>query len=190
MAHKFDPANMNKLDNEWRRKNLPPAMVLENLGLTENDVVADIGCGIGYFSIPAAEIIKKTNKVFALDTQDVMIDEIEKRARAAGYNNIVAVKTDEYDLKLPNDIATFAILVTVLHEIDDKIRFLDEIKRVLKSKGKIAIVEWIKEDMEVGPPVNHRFSIEDTRSILLECGFDVTEEMEFAGAFYGVVATN
>ncbi|VDN47199.1 Methyltransferase domain-containing protein (fragment) [Petrocella atlantisensis] len=43
-----------------------------------------------------------------------------------------------------------------MHEIDDKITFLNEIKRILINGGKIAVVEWIKRESDWGPPVNHR----------------------------------
>jgi len=57
MANKFDINNKNKLDNPKRRESLPPYDILKTLGLQEGDIFADIGCGIGYFSIPAADIV-------------------------------------------------------------------------------------------------------------------------------------
>ena len=68
MVHKFNPANKKKLDDPWRRENLPPILTLEKLGLIPGDTMADLGCGIGYFTIPAAEIVRESYKVFALDT--------------------------------------------------------------------------------------------------------------------------
>lgn len=89
--HKFDSKNRSKLDNEWRRQNLPPSKTLEWLGLKSSDAVADIGCGIGYFSIPAAEMLADRNKVFALDTSEEMLTEVEKRALVAGVSNVVTI---------------------------------------------------------------------------------------------------
>ena len=56
MTHKFDAKNKHKLDNEKRRELLPPDETLIKLGLHEGDIMADIGCGIGYFTIPASKI--------------------------------------------------------------------------------------------------------------------------------------
>lgn len=70
---------------------------------------------IGYFSIPAAEILTDRNKVFALDTSEEMLAKVGKRALVAGVSNVVTINTEEYDLKLPDDSITFALLVNVLH---------------------------------------------------------------------------
>jgi ubiquinone/menaquinone biosynthesis C-methylase UbiE len=187
MAHKFDASNKSKLDNEWRREHLPPTATLERLGLGTEDTMADIGCGIGYFSIPAAEIVGIRNKVFALDTSGEMLDEVEKRTAHISVGNIVTVRTEEYDLVLPDETVTFALLVNVLHEVEDKARFLREIHRVLKPGGRLAVIEWDKRPMEMGPSMAHRIArIDATRQAEL-CGFGLTEEMEFAEVFYGLV---
>ena len=75
--HKFDPSNKSKLDNEWRREVLPPFKVLESLGLENKYIIADIGCGIGYFTIPAAELTAP-NKVYALDISGDMLAEASR----------------------------------------------------------------------------------------------------------------
>ena len=187
MAHKFDPINLNKLDNEWRRQNLPPLATLEKLGLNSADIAADIGCGIGYFTIPAAGIVSSANSVFALDTSDQMLDEVKKRISAAGITNIVAIKTSEYDLKLPDESITFALLVNVFHEIEDKVQFMAEVKRILKPKGKIAIIEWEKANMEIGPPIEHRIGKDETGAILKSLGIRAGVTIKLTDIFYGLV---
>lgn len=120
MTHKFDKNSRQKLDNEKRRQVMPPFKTLEMLGFTGGVDMADIGCGIGYFSIPAAEIAGASSKIYALDISVEMLDEVEKRALEAGLSNIRNIKVDEYDLKLGAQSVGFAILSNVLHEIEDK----------------------------------------------------------------------
>ncbi|MGC7871190.1 class I SAM-dependent methyltransferase [Desulfosporosinus sp. SYSU MS00001] len=188
MAHKFNPANKRKLDDQWRRQNLPPKLTLEKLGLNSDDTLADIGCGIGYFTIPAAEVIKSANNVFALDTSKEMLTEVKKRADDAGISNIVSVKTEEYDLKLPDQSVSFVLLVNVLHEIDNQERFLGEAYRILKTDGKIALIDWEKKTTEMGPPLDHRISSQDAKGLLQTASFELLKEMSFAETFYGLVA--
>jgi len=178
MAHKFSVSNKNKLDNEWRRENISPKNTLKEFGLLETDNFADIGCGIGYFSIAAADIIDEHNKVFALDISDEMLEDVEKRAEVADVSNIITVKTSEYDFKIPDMAVSFALVVNVLHEVDDKDKFVKEIKRILKPGGRVALMEWDKKEMDMGPPLDHRISSEEMNAVF------TANEFENVGSFY------
>jgi ubiquinone/menaquinone biosynthesis C-methylase UbiE len=188
MPHKFDDSNKHKLDNEWRRQNLPPYETLQELGLIESDIVADIGCGIGYFTLPISETIKPANKVYALDTSEKMLFEVEKRARFSEVKNIITLKTDEYDLKLRDNMVSFSLLVNVLHEVEDKEKFINEIKRITKQTGKIAIIEWEKKQTTMGPSVVDRLDKNEIKVLLETLGFEMVKETAFADCFYGIVA--
>ena len=110
MAHKFNIGNRHKLDNEKRRKLLPPYKTLENLGLQPGDIMADIGCGIGYFTIPASEVVGETGKVFAMDISFEMIQEVEKKAEENNITNIKTIVTEENDLKVDDGAVTYAFI--------------------------------------------------------------------------------
>ena len=187
MGHKFNPSNKSKLDNEWRRENIPPKTILSDFGLLESDNFADIGCGIGYFSIAAADIISRENKIFSLDISDEMLEELERRAEIADVSNIITVKTSEYDFKLPDSSVSFALVVNVLHEVDDKDKFISEIKRILKPEGRVALMEWDKKEMEMGPPLAHRISSEDMIDIFSQNGFTNIKSFNHADRFYSEV---
>jgi ubiquinone/menaquinone biosynthesis C-methylase UbiE len=188
MMHKFNPAHIDKLDNDWRRQTIPPRVTLEKLGLLSEDIVADVGCGIGYFTIPAAEIVSARNKVYALDISKEMLTEVEKRAENVGISNIVVIETEEYDLKLQDESVSFVLIFNVLHEIDNKERFLKEARRILKPSGRIAIIDWEKKQTEMGPPIDHRLDKQETMEFLKFSGFVVSLELEIADVFYGMVA--
>ena len=186
MAHKFNPNNKKKLDNDWRRENLPPVETLKKLGLKTTDSVADIGCGIGYFTIPAAQMIGD-NCAYALDTSPEMLAEVELRSTAAGIKNIETVKTAELDLLIPDESVSFGLMVNVIHEIVDKIQFLEEISRIIKPGGKLAVIDWEKAETEMGPPIDHRIAKEEVVSMLEELGFHWQQTLSFTENFYGLV---
>lgn len=188
MSHKFNPAHKDKLQAEWRKKALPPVQTLQKLGLVAEDSVADIGCGIGYFTIPAAEIVDSTNQIYALDTSEEMLAEVEKKLKGVELSNVIPIKSEEYDLKLPTESVSFVLLVTVLHEIDEKERFLQEAQRILKPAGRIAVIDWEKKPTEMGPPLEHRLSLEEVVELLMAAGFEVSQELHFTEVFYGLVA--
>lgn len=186
MTHKFDKSNRHKLDNEKRRKDMPPVKTLEMLGFSSGVDMADIGCGIGYFTIPAAEIAGPSSKIYALDISIEMLDEVEKRALETGVSNIRNIMVDEYDLKLSDQSVGFAILSNVLHEIEDKNRYLSEIYRILQTGGTLAIVEWKKIKGEAGPPIEHRISFEEVSELLSEIGFKNIGKHDIGQDYYGI----
>ncbi len=188
MTHKFDVKDKKRLDNEKRRAVMPPFQTLERLGLKEGNIVADIGCGIGYFTIPAAEIAGTSSKIYAMDISVEMLEEVEKRALEAGLTNIRGIKTDEYDLKVDNLSVDFIIVSNVLHEIEDKGKIIAEINRILKNGGTLAIIEWEKIQGEFGPPVEERLSHEDVANMLSQNGYESIERHGIGADFYGITA--
>lgn len=190
MSHKFNPAKKDKLDNSWRRTVLPPQRVLMEMKLSSEDDFADIGCGIGYFTIEAAKIIRKGKKVYALDISEEMLEETKSRALKENLKNIEFIQTDEYDLKLESESVSYSLAVNVIHEVDDNIRFLNEIKRILKANGKLIVIDFQKTEMEMGPPLQHRISLEEMSEMLKRVGFDILEIKDFSKVFYGILAVN
>lgn len=79
------------------------------------------------------------------------------------------------------------ILVTVLHEIEDKNFVLAEFKRIMKSKAKLAIVEFHKRQTPMGPPVLQRLSKEEVAEMSGTYGFDMTGEFDLGENLYCLV---
>ncbi len=171
MAHKFNPAHMEKLDNPDRRELLPPVKMLTDLGLKEGYTVLDIGAGIGYFTIPASEIVGKKGKVIAVDTSEEMIEKLKHRVSNVHIENIEILKSEEYDFVIENSTVDFALLSQVLHEVDDKKRFLLKAHEILKASGEIAIIEWERNETKFGPPIEHRIDRIEAIKMLDEVGF-------------------
>jgi ubiquinone/menaquinone biosynthesis C-methylase UbiE len=188
MTHKFDVKNKHKLDNAKRREMLPPEKTLISLGLHEGDIMADIGCGIGYFTIPASKIVEDGGKIFAMDILSEMLEEVEIKVKENNISNIETVLTKENDLKLEEGKISFAFISNVLHEAEDKEKFLREIKRSISSKGRIAIVEWQKINSEFGPPIEHRLDRIDLIKMLDILGFSNISTINIGENFYGLTA--
>ena len=188
MTHKFDAKNKHKLDNEKRRELLPPEQTLIRLGLQEGDIMADIGCGIGYFSIPASKIVGDIGKIFAMDILPEMLQDVEMKIKENNISNIETILTEENDLKLEDNKITIAFISNVLHEADKKETFLSAIKRIISPNGRIAIVEWQKINSEFGPPIEHRLDKVDLIKLLDELGFSNISTIDIGENFYGLIA--
>ncbi len=189
MTHKFDVNNRNKLDNPKRREMLPVDEILTRIGVKEEDKLADIGCGIGYFSIPAAQVVGSNGSVYALDVEPKMLEVVEEKKEKNNLMNIQTLLTEEYDLKLEDAVVSYGFMCTVLHEIEDKSKFLEEANRIIMKDGKIAILEWMKKESDWGPSINHRVDSSEVMKLLLETGFRDNEMIELNEYFYVVIAT-
>jgi ubiquinone/menaquinone biosynthesis C-methylase UbiE len=190
MAHKFDISKRNKLDNPERRAMLPPEETLRKLGLKAGEVMADIGCGIGYFTIPAGQIVGSKGKVFALDIADEMLDEVNKAKMLNHLNNIETVKVAEYNLKLEDELITVGFTCAVLHEIEDLGRYIDEIQRILTAKGRLVVIEWEKKVSNLGPPIDHRIGKVDLLALFKEHGFEILDSQSIGEEYYSIIVEN
>lgn len=128
--------NINKLDNDRRRQLLKPLETLKLLGFKQGMDFADIGCGTGFFSLPASEIGGMDSKIYAVDTSIVMLDEVKNKINAASIANIYTIKSEGYDFKLGSESVDFVLVSTVLHEIGKKQEFLAEAKEYLSHQAK------------------------------------------------------
>ena len=188
MAHKFDVTARKKLNSVERRKLLAPHETLTRLGFKKDDTMADIGCGTGLFTFPAAEISSPDSKIYAIDISQDMLDEVISRAEKENLHNIVPVKSEEYDLRLSDEVADFVLLCTVLHEVDDKPRLLAEAARICRSGGTVAVIEFNETSSNFGPPMGHRVSRTQVDELLKNTGLSCVQDMDISEAFYAVTA--
>ena len=184
MTHKFEFEKRNKLISEKRKNTLPAKKILLDICLKEGDIFADIGCGIGYFSFPASEIVGKKGKVYAIDISQDMLNEIKKNIDDKEITNIELVKTLENSLEILDDTIDFAFASTVLHEADDLYSLLIEIKRVMIDKGKFVIIEWNEVRRDLGPSLDHRLSSNELSKKLEEIGFKNIKISDLNEYFY------
>jgi ubiquinone/menaquinone biosynthesis C-methylase UbiE len=106
--------------------------------------VLDIGCAMGFFSLPLARMVGSKGKVICVDVQEKMIRSLEKRARKAGLSNKIETRTCHHDSlgldELKEEI-DFAFASAVVHEVPDASNFFSEIYETMKPKGKFLVIE-------------------------------------------------
>lgn len=184
-------ANHNGLERFFsaeRRRNLDPELVLDRLGLKPGMVMADIGSGPGYFVLPAARRVGPTGRVYAVDVDQTMLDEVVKRTAAEGLGNVTPVLSQEDRLPLPDGVADTALLANVLHEVSRPDRLLGEVARVVRPGGSIVVVEWKKESQGWGPPPQHRLANGQVEALLRGCGCRDLDLFEVGPHHYGIAA--
>lgn len=181
----FRVSDVARLEDPERLQWLPPDEVLAQLALRREMTVADIGAGTGYFTIPFA---KRTAMVFAVDLQREMLELLRPKIPAGA--RVELIEAESRATTLPDRSCDLAFLSTVWHELDDRAEVLDEMRRILKPGGTVAILDW-RPDVErpPGPRIEYRIDMDAVAAELGAHGFDVTGR-ETVGRFtYLVQAT-
>lgn len=184
--HKFNPGHLERLMSVERENELSPEKILREAGLKPGQIFADIGAGPGFFTIPAARIIGPEAIAFAVDTQAEML--IDLRDRRNPPDNVVLMKSEEYEIPIGDYEADFTLLAYVLHETADKVRLLQEIRRVMKPGATLLVLDWVKKAEEKGPPLEERLSDKEARAFVEEAGFDVVQLSPLNPSHYRIIA--
>jgi ubiquinone/menaquinone biosynthesis C-methylase UbiE len=106
--------------------------------------VLDIGCAMGFFSLPLAQMVGSNGKVVCVDVQSKMIAKLEKRAKKAGLSDKIETRVCDYHslgLNAFKEEIDFAFAFAVVHEVPDASRFFSEIYETIKPAGKLLIAE-------------------------------------------------
>lgn len=127
-------------DNPLRRLFQDPERILGGL-VREGMTVADIGCGMGYFSVAMARMVGPDGRVFSVDLQEQMLEYLKKRAVKAGVQDRITTT-----LAQPNDITIseqvdLVLVFWMVHEVKDIPRFFGQVAAALKPGGKMLYVE-------------------------------------------------
>lgn len=154
-----------------------PDAVFDALRLKKGDVVLDLGCGPGDYALMAARIVKDTGEIYALDKDQYLLDGLTAEADAQRIGNIRTIMADiTGTLPLDNSRIDVCVLFTVLHILNLRTierTLFNEIRRVLKPKGRVAIIELKKEAQPFGPPVERRLSPVEIQTSISKFGFGI-----------------
>jgi len=133
------------IDNPIRRRIQPPEKIVEWLGVEEGMSLLEIGPGPGTFTFEAARQLGEDGCVYAIDIQESILTSLNNKINQQGVRNIITEQASAYELPYPEGYFDRVYMVAVLGEIPDKQRALEEIKRVLKDDGFLAIGEFLPD---------------------------------------------
>jgi len=170
---------------------LKPQEVYEKIKIIEGMKVADLGCGnLGYFAIPAAKLVGKEGKVYAVDILKSVLDAVRSMAKLAGLTNLETIWADLEKVgstKIPDSSVDVCLVVNVLFQNKKRKEILIEAARILKSGGKLAIIDWKKIGIPFGPPVENRIAPDLIKGWASELKLRLVEETEFGDYFWGLI---
>ncbi|HZK48903.1 MAG TPA: phosphatase PAP2 family protein, partial [Thermoleophilia bacterium] len=179
----FSPKRAGVLDDERRLLHLSEDDLRRLLALRGDEDVADLGSGTGFYANRVAGWT--SGSVYAVELQAEMQDLHRRKGAPA---NVELVLADADQLPLPVGSIDRALSVNTFHEAHGA-EGLRRLAAALRPGGLFVIVDWRRagDALEQGPPLEHRLSTDEVRS-LLEPWFEVVSEDVVSTPFFAVVA--
>ena len=160
-------------EQEERTDLLVPA-----LHLKRSDVVADIGCGSGYYTRRLARQVGTNGVVLAVDIQPEMLVILTNKLAGEGIRNVQPVLGTITDPKLPRAAVDLILMVDVYHEFDHPFEMVAAMCPALKAGGRIVFVEFRGEDPQVPIKRVHKMTEAQVRKEMAVQPLDWVETIE------------
>ena len=166
---------------------------IQQFDLGEGMSVADLGSGSGFYAVESARAVGSEGRVYAIDVQKDLLERIKTSANAERLFNIEVIWGDIEKIggtKLAGASIDAIIISNTLFQIENKDDFLSEIKRILRPKGKVLVVDWTDSFGGLGPHQGSVFTQGQTEELFKKNGFNVEKEISAGDHHYGIILRN
>jgi ubiquinone/menaquinone biosynthesis C-methylase UbiE len=128
------------MESRFRYRFFGPENILKGADLLPGQTVLEMGCGTGYFTIPAARLIGDQGSLVAMDIVPESVELVSKKVQVANLKNVRVIKGDALDTGLDSGsfdtVLLFGVIPAPMLPLN---RLLPEIHRVLKPEGTLAV---------------------------------------------------
>ncbi len=133
------------IDNPFRRRFQPPEEMAWRHGIQAGMRVLEVGPGNGRYTLAAAQAVGDDGRVVAVDIEPKMIQRLQQTLLQAGMGNVDGLIADVYALPFRNDTFDAVYLITVIGEIPEPVRAMQEFRRATTSDGTLAFSEFFPD---------------------------------------------
>lgn len=168
-----------------------PVKNLKIFAMHEKDIVADLGAGTGFYSLLAAHMVPQ-GKVYAVEISKDFLEVIKNKIKDAGLKNIDVIWGNvekKGGTMLGDQVIDRVIASNILFQVEDRYAFVEEIKRILKPKGRVLLVDWDPSLGEEKQTVKIKEAISKDKVIQMfkEHGFVLEREINAGEHHYGMI---
>ncbi len=167
-----------------------PEQNVGQLGLREGMKVADFGAGTGMYSKAAGKRVGEEGKVYAVEVQKDLVKKMENEIKTWGAVNIECIWGDiekKNGTKIADQSMDAVIVSNVFFQVADKLGLIDEVKRILKEKGKVLFIDWSDSFNGMGPALEHIIKKEKSIELFGSRGFKFLEDVIVSDHHYGII---
>lgn len=161
--------------------------ILDEVDLSANTIVADFGCGSGGWVISLAKLLVD-GRVFAIDVLEEPLSALKSRAQTENLLNLETIRADVESKDgsgLGVSSVDMVLMTNLLFECKYKNKVFEEAKKVLKSGGRILVVDWRKD--AVFGPEKGRISAEQVKELADKIEFKFVKEIDAGKYHYALI---
>lgn len=170
---------------------LDPEKVLFQAGLGAGQTVADLGAGSGFYAVASGKLIGTSGQVFVVDILDTALDHTAAEARLRGIKNIRTIKADlEHDKveAVPTGSCDLVVMANIVHQLKERLNLFQAAYRMLKTGGKLLVVDWNSNSSPIGPAAAGRVDENEVRKMAefasLKSGGDLVPDSYHYGLMF------
>jgi ubiquinone/menaquinone biosynthesis C-methylase UbiE len=167
-----------------------PQRNVNALNIEPGMTVVDFGAGSGAYVSAIAQRLANAGHVYAVDIQQDLLRRIKNDAHKNGHKNVEIIWSDlekQNGSKIADRHADVVLISNLLFQVEDKRALLDEAWRILKPKGKLAIIDWSESFGGMGPQKKDVFQKHDAIAMATERGFELVGEFDAGAHHYGLL---
>lgn len=173
------PFNGHRIQGRSSESFINARKVISRLKLKGNEVFLDAGCGDGHAAFEAYDMMNNDAIIYAVDIYEPSIQDLENEVETRKVTRIVPVLGDiAGEIPLPDNTLDITLMINVFHGFvaqENVHEAVEELKRITKPGGKIAIMEFKKQETKYGPPFFVRQSPEELEVLFKEHDLKLTE---------------
>jgi len=172
-------------DDRERRKWQDPEKILAEIGVKAGTTFADIGCGGGFFALPAARMAGEKGQVYGLDVNGDAINSLKEQAAKEGLKNLYLTTGRAEEIVVCRNCADIVFFGMALHDFQDPAQVLDNAAKTIKPDGRLVDLDW-KKEAGMGPPVHIRFDEAKASRLIEAAGFKI-ESVKDSGKYHYLI---
>ena len=177
----------------YNQRFLDPEKVLFRAGLTVGQNIADLGAGSGFYALASARVVGQGGKVYVVDLLEESLAHVAGEAQLRLLKNVQTIRADldkpGATARIPDGSCDMVVFGNLFHQIKNRKNLLAEAYKILKSGGKLLLVDWNDRPGPIGPKHEDRIGEESARKHVTESGFSFNSKIETDPYHYGLIFT-
>lgn len=166
------------LVRESRQREEDCRMLIQALDVRAGQVVCDMGCGNGFYTLELARRVGPRGLVYAVDVQPEMLHMLAERLAREGVRNVRPVLGTPIDPRLPSAALDLVLCVDVYHEFSHPEAMLARIHESLAPDGLLVLAEFRGEDPAVPIKPLHKMTKAQVRAELEPAGYTLERQFD------------